>query len=100
MWQYKDEPGVVGEPWRIKSAKGRSKCGCNGVTDEQTCMKEKHGEETDDLERIKNLEHVSGQTVRFSFFSSGSVRRSCPKCPSRQRGRRGHPESEDLEHVP
>ena len=50
---------------------------------------------------MKNLERVSGQTVRlFSFLSSGSVRRSCPKCPSRQRELRGHLESEDLEHVP
>ena len=38
MLQYKDELGVIGEPWRIKSAEQRSKCGYDGVTDEQTCM--------------------------------------------------------------
>ena len=45
------------------------------------------------------MEHVGGETVRLFPFSFGSVRHSCPKCPSRQRELSGHPESEDLGHV-
>ena len=33
------------------------------------------------------------------LFSSGSVKRSCPKCPFHQRVLCGHPGSEDLGHV-